>query len=103
MLKRPDDVHTASLGHGMTAVLNVRTGRWVWMDEDTRRIWEAALEAGSALRVLTDSVVARGHDRQQVQTALSSTLAALHEHGLLAEHTPPPRRRRPLWRVITCR
>ncbi|MEU9535829.1 hypothetical protein AB0D00_26415 [Streptomyces sp. NPDC048213] len=103
MLTRPEGVHAASLGHGMTAVLNVGTGRWVWMDEDTRRIWEAALGGGSALRVLIDSVVARGHDRQQVRTALSSTLATLHEHGLFAEPPPPRRRRRPLWRVITCR
>ncbi|WP_371790405.1 hypothetical protein OG285_05990 [Streptomyces sp. NBC_01471] len=102
MLRRPDHVRTAAIGHGTTAVLNLRTGKWVWMDEDTRRIWEAALTAGSSIRILIDTIAARGHNPMQVQEAVAATMATLHDHGLLTEHRATPRRRT-LRQVITCR
>lgn len=101
MLK-PDHVRHAALGHGTTAVLNVRTGMWVWLDEDTCRIWDAALSGPTALRILVDTVTTRGHDAHQVQEAVESTVATLQAHGLLAPYPEPSRG--PWWRrVVPCR
>jgi hypothetical protein len=101
VLSRPDHVRHADLGHAPTTTLNVRTGTWVRLDEDTRRIRDAALAGPTALRLLVDTVAARGHDTQQVHEAVESTVATLQGHGLLAPH-PEPRRSR-WWQVIPCR
>ncbi|MGW9498192.1 PqqD family protein [Streptomyces prasinus] len=101
MLKQPDHVRAVTIGHGTTAVLNLRTGNWVWLDEDSRRIWATALAGGSAPRTLVDSLVRLGYDRQQVQKAVDATVARLREYGLVAEYRAPGRR--PWWRVISWR
>ncbi|WP_145503722.1 hypothetical protein [Streptomyces sp. CFMR 7] len=102
-MARPQDIRVADLGHDTTAVLNLRTGQWVWMDQDTRRIWEASLSGGSALHTLLDTFVTRGHARRQAERAINDTVGTLRGHGLLEEHRPAWRRRRTVWQVISCR
>ncbi|GHA47839.1 hypothetical protein GCM10010329_82830 [Streptomyces spiroverticillatus] len=102
MLSRPEHLYVADPGHGTTAVLNVRTGQWVWLDEDTRRIWEAALAGGCALPALIDSVTARGFDPAQTTVAVETIVDGLRANGLL-EDAPVPQQTRRRWRVILCR
>jgi hypothetical protein len=107
VLIRPAHIHHADLGHGTTAVLNTRTGLWIWLDEDTRRIWDAALSGPPALHTLTDTITARGHHPRQVSEAVQQTLDTLHAHGLLHPYTGPghPGRRPRTWwgRRTACR
>ncbi|MFJ4880043.1 PqqD family protein [Streptomyces sp. NPDC088745] len=103
MLSRPDHLRIAHPGHEATAVLNLRTGQWVWLDEDTRRIWDAALSGGSALRTLIDSVCARGFERAQVETATEAIVDGLRASGLLHSAPRPRPASRRWWRVILCR
>ncbi|MEU3971883.1 hypothetical protein [Streptomyces bacillaris] len=104
-MARPQDIRVADLGHDTTAVLNLRTGKWVWMDQDTRRIWEASLSGGSALRTLIDTFVTRGHDRRQAEQAVTDTAGILRSYGLLEKHTRTRSRSwwRTVWQVVSCR
>ncbi|MFE4535808.1 lasso peptide biosynthesis B2 protein [Streptomyces scopuliridis] len=84
MLSVPDGVHRRSIGHDTTAVLVEVTGCWTWLDQDTRRIWEAALNG--QLAQLVDELCVRGYQREQVENAVSQTVDRLTGEGMLATH-----------------
>ncbi|WP_435176759.1 hypothetical protein [Actinacidiphila sp. bgisy145] len=94
MLTRPEDIRSARIGHGATAVLNVRTGRWVWLDEDSRRIWDAAL--AQRLPELVQEVAGTGLPVERAQQVVAGIVTELTEQGLLSQapHPGRPRRRR---------
>jgi hypothetical protein len=92
MLITPHDVHTRAIGHGTTAVLVESVDRWVWVDQDTRRIWQAAQT--NSIPLLIDEVCARGHQRAQVTEAIKATIAHLTAEKLLISHASPDRHAR---------
>jgi hypothetical protein len=98
MVTRPKGVHSRYIGHGTTAVLNVRTGRWIWLDRDSLRIWEAALS--EQLPLLVGEFTARGFPHEEVRTAVDFVLRQLAAQGLITASRRPggARRRCALWR-----
>ncbi|MFI2258940.1 PqqD family protein [Streptomyces tubercidicus] len=88
----PSGVHAAHIGHGITAVLAVRTGSWVWLDEVSVRIWQAAL-AGTVSE-LEDELVAQGYAREQVREAVEASMGTLRAHRLVEDTMAARRTRR---------
>ncbi|MGW6238379.1 lasso peptide biosynthesis B2 protein [Streptomyces sp. NPDC055094] len=80
----PNGVHRRSIGHDTTAVLVEATGCWTWLDQDTRRIWEAALNG--RLPHLVDELCVLGYQREQVENAVKQTVDRLTGEGMLATH-----------------
>ncbi|GAA2694067.1 hypothetical protein [Streptomyces lunalinharesii] len=97
----PPRIHAADIGHGTTAVLVVRTSTWVWLDETSVRIWQAALT--SSLPELEEEFVAEGYHREQVHEAVQRNVRDLTDYRLLETALPAWRARlgrRPRRKVV---
>lgn len=97
MLTVAPAVHHASCADG-TAILDTRTGRWLMLDADASRIWQALTLRGSTDSLAEEIAIPAGLDPAEVRQQIRTFLDDLTTRGLLTDSNrapdPTPRGRR---------
>lgn len=86
-------VHHASNAEG-TAVLDSRTDRWLMLDRDASRIWQAIAVRGGAEGLAEEIAIPAGLDPATVQQQIRTFLDDLTAWGLVIETPTVPGRLR---------
>ncbi|MEU2872998.1 lasso peptide biosynthesis B2 protein [Streptomyces olivoreticuli] len=92
MLTTPEGVYHASCCEG-TAILDVRSGRWVMLDADASRIWQTVIARGTTDGLVRGVAAWCGTDEAAVAPAVASMVEQLVARGLLTDapgHEPAP-------------
>ncbi|MGA5135118.1 lasso peptide biosynthesis B2 protein [Streptomyces olivoreticuli] len=84
MLTTPEGVHHASCCEG-TAILDIRSGRWVMLDVDASRVWQTVIARGTTDGLAREIAAWCGMDETVVAPAIAETVEHLVARGLLTD------------------
>ncbi|GAB3117740.1 hypothetical protein GCM10027160_28710 [Streptomyces calidiresistens] len=93
MLTVAPDVYHAGSAEG-TAILDARTGRWLMLDTDASRIWQALTVRGGTEGLAEEIAIPAGLDPAAVHQQIRGFLDDLTARGLLTDPAAGPDRSR---------
>ncbi|WP_217212886.1 hypothetical protein [Streptomyces sp. AC550_RSS872] len=96
MLIPAPHVHHAT-GRSGTAVLDIRRGTWLMLDQDASKIWHAVTVRGGTTGLADEIAVPTGQDPQAIGDQITVFVDELVVTGVLVDTARRARRRR-WWR-----
>ncbi|MFM9707885.1 PqqD family protein [Streptomyces galilaeus] len=97
MLTPADHIHHATGPRG-TAVLDLRRGKWLMLDPDASKIWQAVTVRGGTAGLADEIAVPTGQDPQAISGRINAFVDELVVAGVLVDTDRPRRVHRRWWR-----
>ncbi|MEU5690123.1 hypothetical protein DEJ48_39135 [Streptomyces venezuelae] len=96
MLSPAPHIHHATGAHG-TAVLDVRRGAWLMLDQDASKIWHALTVRGGTAGLADELAVPTGQGPQAIEDEIAQFVDGLTASGVLIDTNQPPQQTQHRW------